>query len=381
MKKTLTTIMAVLLIVTMVFAVVACDSDNKEHEHSFRVENKKAEYIKSEASCTTGTVIYYSCLCGEKGSETFELDNKTHNISKTYTDTNSLYHTTKATCRDCSAVVSETLELHTYSDGKNCAYCDHRKKSSEFKPGLYRSGTETLIYSWEELINEGILTVTEKAISGSNREMLAGDLVIPDSIEKISDMAFMDCGKLTRVSLPISLKEIASYAFAECDALENVVFPASLYSIDSHAFYSCDSFTSIELPNSVRTLNGFAFANCKNVTGLVLSSKVETLNPSVFMGMRSLTEITIPSSVTSIREYAFLGCYNLVCVEYEGTVEEWNAIAKTPIGQDIPASTPLFVQMVWLIKQRTKTQTNPTPPHNAGVFLLPTRHATPMLFS
>lgn len=335
MKKILSATLALITVMCTFAGFCACDKGDG-HTHSYHVESKRAEYVKSEATCTTGTVIYYSCLCGEKGSETFELDNKTHNISKTYTDTNSLYHTTKATCRDCSAVVSETLELHTYSDGKNCAYCDHRKKGSEFKPGLYRSGTETLIYSWEELINEGILTVTEKAISGSDREMLAGDLVIPDSIEKISDMAFMDCDKLTRVSLPISLKEIASYAFAECDTLENVVFPASLYSIDSHAFYSCDSFTSIELPNSVRTLNGFAFANCKNVTTLVLPSNIDTLNPAVFMGMRSLTEITIPSSVTSIREYALLACYNLVCVEYEGTVEEWNAIAKNTYWAGYP---------------------------------------------
>ena len=332
MKKIL---VALLILLTLTCVLCAC-SDVEEHTHDYSIDSKKAEYVKSEATCTSGTVIYYSCLCGEKGSETFELDNKTHNISKTYTDTNTLYHTTKVTCRDCSAVVSETLELHSYFNDKNCEYCDHRKKTGEFKSGLYQSGTENLLYTWDELISEGILTVKEEEISESDSKLLVGDLIISDTMKKISDMAFMNCDQLTRVSMPISIRSVGAYAFADCDTLENVILPANLYSIGGHAFYSCDSFTIIEVPNSITALGAFAFANCKNVKTVTLGNATTTLGRNSLAGLHSLTQITLPASVEQIDAYALSGCYDLVNIEYRGTVEEWNEIKKDTYWAEYP---------------------------------------------
>lgn len=42
------------------------------HEHSFTVENASGKYLKSEATCQQKAVYYYSCECGECGTETFE---------------------------------------------------------------------------------------------------------------------------------------------------------------------------------------------------------------------------------------------------------------------------------------------------------------------
>lgn len=41
------------------------------HIHSYSLENTSAEYQKQAATCTTLAVYYYSCLCGDKGHETF----------------------------------------------------------------------------------------------------------------------------------------------------------------------------------------------------------------------------------------------------------------------------------------------------------------------
>ncbi|MBO4653498.1 MAG: dockerin type I repeat-containing protein [Lachnospiraceae bacterium] len=40
--------------------------------HTFNQEVVNAKYLKSEATCTTAAVYYKSCVCGEKGTETFE---------------------------------------------------------------------------------------------------------------------------------------------------------------------------------------------------------------------------------------------------------------------------------------------------------------------
>ena len=42
------------------------------HTHNFNQKNTSETYLKSAATCTKKAVYYYSCTCGEKGTETFE---------------------------------------------------------------------------------------------------------------------------------------------------------------------------------------------------------------------------------------------------------------------------------------------------------------------
>lgn len=52
--------------------VVCGESYGELAEHSFTIRNPKTSYRKSAASCTSKAVYYYSCVCGKKGTETFE---------------------------------------------------------------------------------------------------------------------------------------------------------------------------------------------------------------------------------------------------------------------------------------------------------------------
>ena len=45
-----------------------------EHEHVFNVQKISQKYLVSEATCRSGSVYYYSCECGEYGSEKFVSD-------------------------------------------------------------------------------------------------------------------------------------------------------------------------------------------------------------------------------------------------------------------------------------------------------------------
>lgn len=326
-------IISVLIFICMFASLFcACGDDRSGHQHSFTQENTGLDFFVSEATCTSGAKYYYSCLCGEKGTETFELNNETHaNISITHTDSNALYHYTKTKCNDCSATISESVELHNYNSS-SCEKCNHKKVKGEFEAGLYSSEAGTLVYSWEQLISEGILSVVGEAktltLSCNNAERLEGDLIVADDIKMISNMAFMDCDKLIRISLPNTLMSIGAYAFAECDKLENVIIPNGVQEIGNNAFYNCDNFTSITIPASVNSIGGYAFANCSQVTDVVLHNGISSLSSGVFFGMCNLTSINIPETVKSIREYALAGCYGLVSIDYESTVEEWNEIEK-----------------------------------------------------
>lgn len=59
---------------TSIYGKVTVDVDALGDAHVFDQKNTDAKYLKSEATCTSAAVYYYSCVCGEKGTETFTDD-------------------------------------------------------------------------------------------------------------------------------------------------------------------------------------------------------------------------------------------------------------------------------------------------------------------
>ena len=53
--------------------IVGMDVDLGVHEHKFTEEKEDDFYFEREATCKNGRSYYYSCKCGKKGTETFEV--------------------------------------------------------------------------------------------------------------------------------------------------------------------------------------------------------------------------------------------------------------------------------------------------------------------
>ena len=72
MKKTL---LILVLIIVLAFVFAACEgisqNDAPAHTHTFDQKNVGDGYLKSAATQDAPATYYYSCICGEKGSETF----------------------------------------------------------------------------------------------------------------------------------------------------------------------------------------------------------------------------------------------------------------------------------------------------------------------
>lgn len=68
---TIVTLSLTLAIVWFFSHVVPRNNNEKHHIHIYSIENTTIKYQQKEATCTTPATYYYSCLCGEKGSETF----------------------------------------------------------------------------------------------------------------------------------------------------------------------------------------------------------------------------------------------------------------------------------------------------------------------
>ena len=148
-------------------------------------------------------------------------------------------------------------------------------------------------------------------------------------LTSIGYSAFIGCRSLKNVTIPNSVTSISDYAFKYCSNLASIAFSENgqLTSIGEGAFGDCSSLTSIVIPNSVTSIGSSAFSGCSSLTSIVIPNSVTSIGGWAFYECGNLTSITIPSSITNIGEYVFARCSNLQTVYYDGTTEQWAAIA------------------------------------------------------
>ena len=90
------------------------------HTHNFNQKNTSETYLKSAATCTKKAVCYYSCTCGEKGTETFESGELAAHAYKTtwLYDNASHWHA----CYICGDKKDEEVHIDKNKD-HNCDVC------------------------------------------------------------------------------------------------------------------------------------------------------------------------------------------------------------------------------------------------------------------
>ena len=108
-------------------------------------------------------------------------------------------------------------------------------------------------------------------------------IVLPASVSRLGQNAFMYCTNLKSINLPATQKTLPVSFLEGCTSLESIELPATLTTVSADAFYGCMKLANVNLHEGLTTIGLRAFYNCK------------------------LTEITIPSTVTSIGNSAFKG--------------------------------------------------------------------------
>ncbi len=163
----------------------------------------------------------------------------------------------------------------------------------------------------------------------------------------------------TELVLPDNYKNksygIYQYAFYECANLTSVTIGAGAVSIDSTAFNYCSGLTSIAVDSEnevyyslnnciIEKLTKTLIAGCKNSI-IPSDGSVTSIGEYAFCGCSALESIEIGNIMVSsnafadcyflkkviindflvLSEYAFVGCKNLMRIDYNGTIEDWDA--------------------------------------------------------
>lgn len=160
------------------------------------------------------------------------------------------------------------------------------------------TGTET-----DVVIPDGVTAIGDMAFSGN--ETLRS-VILPDTVTSIGQSAFVYCHSLAEINLPQGLQSIGDGAFEQC-GLGAVVIPDTVTSIGERAF-EASGITSADIPASVTSIGRSAFARCSKLRSVRFAASVEEIGFGLFNGCRSLETVEIVSPIQRIADRAFEYC-------------------------------------------------------------------------
>lgn len=125
---------------------------------------------------------------------------------------------------------------------------------------------------------------------------------------------FLDCQKLTTVTLPDGLQGIGESCFNNCQGLSSINLPAGMTYINSYGFYRTSSLKEIIFPESLISISSYAF-RYGGLTKADLPERLTTIGYRAFNACSSLEEVVLPITISNYSaDQEFTGCPNLVKV-------------------------------------------------------------------
>ena len=182
----------------------------------------------------------------------------------------------------------------------------------------YGENAEQPWYDLSVVINYGITNIPFAAFRDFQN---ITSISLSNSIERIELEAFINCTKLSDVSIPDSCKYLANDAFARTKWYNNqpngVVYCGNfLYTYKG----TMPSNTSINVKNGTIGICG-GFYNESNLVSVTFPNTLEYIDNRAFSYCTGLTSITLPKNLKSIGTEAFSNCQNLKSITFPDNVE------------------------------------------------------------
>lgn len=173
-------------------------------------------------------------------------------------------------------------------------------------------------------------------------------LIIPEGVEEIGYMAFVNCKSLTgKVVLPTTLKKINGGAFFSTKITE-CNFPNGLEEIGDAAFYatrlkeailpnSCQSFIGTDhfalnyelekmrFPEGLKVIPNSFVDNCIKMTEFIMPNSIEVIENRAFWQCGKLQELKLSSNLKSIGLEGLYYCKGLETIYFPATLKTLGA--------------------------------------------------------
>ena len=347
------------------------------HTHKFTEEIAMSDFLASAATCTQKATYYYSCKCGEKGTETFEYGSI---LEHRFTEqiATSEFLASAATCTQkakyyysckCGEKGTETFEYGEYGDHIyvaewtkdeskhwHASACGHNVRDGE-EPHNFVNNICTKC-EYDRTVKVASVTLNKSAITilvGETTDLIA--TILPDNatdktivwVSSSPTVATVENGKITAVakgtaiitatagdlSATCSVKVGQEFLFAPVGnnyavtayvGDKNIVEVPATYNgkavtvIGERAFYDCSQITEAVLPDTIKEIGVEAFGYCTSLTKIEIAACTR-LKDRAFIGCTALTEIYLPDGLVNIGLTPFAECTSLEKIQIEsGTV-------------------------------------------------------------
>ena len=166
--------------------------------------------------------------------------------------------------------------------------------------------------------------VTSLRFSGGTTAEDVEQLLLPDTLEKLSGWNFSKFVKVKELRIPGSIKNF-SCTLQNADALEKLIFDEGVEEISANSMVNgCASLSEINLPSTLKLISGTgAFSGAESLKSITLPEGVviDDSVGSLLSDCTSLTSVSLPASVTKISSNMFGGCTSLKSVSAAGPID------------------------------------------------------------
>ena len=303
------------------------DFSSEEFDYLFDYEGDSIQ-LGATIKCSEFLSVYTSLIIYSYIPQ-WSYNEKSHWREYTYYYENSKVDEEKHTFED--VVTPPTYESGGYTTHK-CNVCGYEYIDS-YTERMEDTNPQNLLFT---LLDDGTYEVTAQ-------DSRLTEIVIPKSycgrpVTRIGQMAFNHCYSLTSITIPDSIVSIGDSHFYGCLSLKtiNVDSLNSNFSSEDGILYNKEKTTLIKypsgktesqfsIPNSVTFIGDEAMTDCKSLTSIIVPNSVKTIGMYAF-SYSSIISLTIPSTVMSIGKDAFTECRDLVLINYDGSMTQWNYI-------------------------------------------------------
>lgn len=242
-------------------------------------------------------------------------------------------------CKTLLSQATSAKEENRYEEASNLfneLYSLHKLTSYKTEANTLKHKAKTTL-----IIPNSIQKISDRQYAGRS---YITTVVFHNNVTSIGHCAFSDCYNITSLIIPKNVSSIGVGPFRGCYGIKsikvdpnnavydsrnncnaiiktatnelvqgckNTIIPSNIKIIGNRAFSEHTDLHSINIPNGVISIEDFAFSTCRGLKSVTIPNSVTSIGAYAFTNCNSLTSLTLPNSIMSIGEHAFSGCSNL----------------------------------------------------------------------